>query len=365
MRPLSDLTVIDLTVNTPGPFCSMILNDLGARVIKIEPPGGDPLRKSSASMFAGMNRGKESISLNLKTEGDREVFRRLAERADIVLEGSRPGVAKRLGADYETLSARNPGIVYCSISGFGQEGHWKNVPAHDINYLAVGGYMGAQTAIEGRPWPPAILISDVASGMYAAISVLAGVVGRASSGEGVYIDLSMTDAVLSLVGIEAQSTSTTDGQPSVPNVTVIPTYGLFACADGRWLSLGIVHEDHFWQRLCEVAGLDDISVLTFDQRAERAGEVKTRLEMTIAKRPSFEWERDLLDLDVPAIVVRDLEEALDLPHFESRGSAVDIGLLRYIAQPMKFSTGDIDPKGPPPALDEHRNAILAELGYTA
>ena len=164
MRPLSDLTVLDLTVNTPGPFCSMILSDLGARVIKIEPPGGDPLRQSSVSMFAGMNRGKESISLNLKTDGDREVLLRLVERADIVLEGSRPGVAKRLGADYETISARNPGIVYCSISGFGQEGPWRDVPAHDINYLAVGGYMGLQTAIEGRPWPPAILISDVASG---------------------------------------------------------------------------------------------------------------------------------------------------------------------------------------------------------
>ena len=180
MRPLSNLTVLDLTVITPGPFCSMILRDLGARVIKIEPPGGDPLRKSSTSMFAGMNRGKESISLNLKSEGDRDILLQLVERADIVLEGSRPGVAQRLSADYLTLSARNPSIVYCSISGFGQEGPWKNVPAHDVNYLAIGGYMGAQTAIEGRPWPPAILISDVASGMYAAISVLAGVVSRTS-----------------------------------------------------------------------------------------------------------------------------------------------------------------------------------------
>ena len=206
MRPLSKLTVLDLTVNTPGPFCSMILSDLGARVIKVEPPGGDPLRQSGPTIFAGLNRGKESISLNLKTDADREVLMRLAEQGDIVLEGSRPGVAQRLGADYETISARNPSIVYCSISGFGQEGPWRDVPGHDINYLAVGGYMGAQTAIEGRPWPPAILISDVASGLYAAIAVLAAVVGRESSPEGTYIDLSMTDAVLSLVGIEAEST---------------------------------------------------------------------------------------------------------------------------------------------------------------
>ena len=363
MRPLSDLLVLDLTVNTPGPFCSMILSDLGARVIKIEPPGGDPLRQSSASMFAGMNRGKESVSLNLKTDSDRDILLRLTERADIVLEGSRPGVAKRLGADYVTISARNPGIVYCSISGFGQEGPWRDVPAHDINYLSVGGYMGLQTAIEGRPWPPAILISDVASGMYAAMSVLAGVVGRASTGEGTYIDLSMTNAVLSLVGIEALGAS--DDEGTTPNVTVIPTYGLFACADGRWMSLGIVHEDHFWKSFCDVAGLGDVSGLNFEQRVERSGEIKRRLETTFAKRPTSEWERALLEVDVPALTVRDLDEALELPQFVSRGSVVEVGPFRYIGQPMRFSTGSIEPKGPPPMLDEHRNAILAELGYTA
>ncbi len=363
MRPLSDLIVLDLTVNTPGPFCSMILSDLGARVIKIEPPGGDPLRQSSASMFAGMNRGKESVSLNLKNNSDREVLHQLVERADIVLEGSRPGVAKRLGVDYGALSARNPGIVYCSISGFGQEGPWSDVPAHDINYLAVGGYMGLQTAIEGRPWPPAILISDVASGMYAAISVLAGVVGRTSTGKGTYIDLSMTDAVLSLMGVEALGAS--DDEGNTPNVTVIPTYGLFACADGRWMSLGIVHEDHFWNNFCDVAGLEDISGLTFEHRVERAGEIKRRLETTFAKRPSSEWERELLEVDVPALTVRDLDEALELPQFVSRGSVFEVGALRYIGQPMRFSTGSVEPKSSPPALDEHRNAILAELGYTA
>ncbi len=365
MRPLSDLTVLDLTVNTPGPFCSMILSDLGARVIKVEPPGGDPLRRSSPSIFAGLNRGKESLSLNLKTDADREVLLRLAERADIVLEGSRPGVAHRLGADYETMSAGNPGIVYCSISGFGQDGPWRDVPGHDINYLAVGGYMGAQSAIEGRPWPPAILISDVASGLYAAVAVLAAVIGRESSAEGTYIDLSMTDAVLSLVGIEAESTSTTGDERSTPNVTVIPTYGLFACADGRWLSLGIVHEDHFWQRFCDVAGLTQLADLTFERRLERAGEIKIKLEMTFAKRPASEWEGELMKVDVPAITVRDLDEALSLQQFVSRGLAVDVGLHRFISQPMKFSTGSVGPMGPPPALNENRNAILAELGYTA
>ena len=175
----------------------------------------------------------------------------------------------------------------------------------------------------------------------------------------------MTDAVLSLVGIEAENTPTTDGETSAPNVTVIPTYGLFACADGRWLSLGIVHEDHFWQRFCDVAGLTDLGDLLFEQRVERAREIKNRLEMTIAKRPSSEWEGELMEVDVPAITVRDLKEALSLQQFVSRGSVVDVGLHRFITQPMKFSTGSVDPTRPPPALDGHRNAILSELGYTA
>lgn len=364
MRPLSGMIVLDLTVNTPGPFCSMILSDLGARVVKVEPPGGDPLRESGAAIFAGLNRGKESISLDLKTAGDRDILLRLAGRADVVLEGSRPGVAQRLGADYETISARNPGIVYCSISGFGQDGPWRARPGHDVNYLALSGYMGLQTAIEGRPWPPAILISDVASGMYAAIAVLAAFAGRAASGVGAYIDLSMTESALSLVGIETSRAAVEGRNPSPPNVTFIPTYGLFACADDRWLSLGIVHEDHFWRRLCSVGGLMELASLTFKERVERAEEIKTRLESTFVKRPSSEWERVLVEADVPGAAVRDLDEVFELPQFVSRRSVVDVGLHRFVAQPMKFSTGSVEPVGPPPELGEHRNAILAELGYT-
>ena len=154
MRTLSHITLVDLTVNLPGPFCSMTLADLGARVIKVEPPGGDPLRRSNPTMWSGLNRGKESIVLDLKDPEGRGVLARLARDADIVLEGWRPGVAERLGADHPTLSRENDGLVYCSISGFGQDGPWRDRPGHDINYLALAGYLGVQTAIEGRPGPP-------------------------------------------------------------------------------------------------------------------------------------------------------------------------------------------------------------------
>jgi crotonobetainyl-CoA:carnitine CoA-transferase CaiB-like acyl-CoA transferase len=365
MRPLSNLTVLDLTVNTPGPFCSMILSDLGARVIKIEPPGGDPLRASSEKMFASLNRGKESFLCDLKSDADRQTFLQLVDKADIVLEGSRPGVANRLGVDYETLSTQNPKLVYCSISGFGQEGPWRDRPGHDVNYLALSGYLGLQTVVEGRPWPPAILISDVASGLYASIAVLAAVAGRAASGEGSYIDLSMTESALSLLGLEIDGESSDSGDAPPPNVTFIPTYGLFACADERWLSLGIVHEDHFWQRLCDLADLGELASLTFEQRVEQAEFVKRRLEATFAKGTSSEWERKLIEADVPAAVVNDIHELFDLPQFVARRSFVDIGLHRFVAQPMTFSSGSVRPTKAPPTLNEHRDAILAELGYTA
>ena len=246
MKPLAHLKIVDMTVNVPGPFCSMTLADLGANVVKVEPPGGDPLRHS-LGMWASLNRGKRSMVLDLKSAGGREVLRTLAAEADVVLEGWRPGVADRLGADYPTLSASNPALVYCSISGFGQQGPWRDRPGHDVNYLALSGYLGVQTAVEGRPWPPPILVSDLASGLYAAISVLAAVAGRHANGGGAYVDLSMTEAALSLLGPEIGQMVAEGGSAKNPNVTFIPTYGLFPCADGRWLSLGIVHEDHFWR----------------------------------------------------------------------------------------------------------------------
>ena len=361
-KPLEHLKIVDLTVNVPGPFCSMILADLGAEVIKVEPPGGDPLRHSEG-MFASLNRGKQSIVLDLKSVAGREALKRLAAEADVVLEGSRPGVAERLGADSPTLSSGNPALVYCSISGFGQDGPWRDRPGHDINYLSLGGYLGVQTAVEGRPWPPPVLISDLASGLYAAISVLAAICGRQASGKGVYIDLSMTESVLSLLGPEIGRTVADDASEGQPNVTYIPHYGLFPCADGRWMSLGIVHEDHFWDRFCKAVGLDDLAALTFDERIAQASSVRDRLHALFLSKPSAQWERILEGVDVPAAAVVELSEVFRNPQFKARQSFVDLGLYRFVAQPAKFSTGSVAPNAGPPALNEHAEQILARLGY--
>ena len=339
------------------------MGDLGARVLKVEPPGGDPLRHSPG-IWASINHGKESIALDLKTDGGRQVLRRLALRSDIVLEGWRPGVAERLGADYATLSQDNPGLVYCSISGFGQDGPWRDRPGHDVNYLALSGYMGLQAAVEGRPWPPAVLFSDLVSGLYAAITTLAAVAGRSASGTGAYIDLSMTDAALALMGLEVGRRGDPAEDGRSPNVTFIPHYGLFPCADGRWLSLGIVHEDHFWDRFCEIAGLEDLTGMDLDERLAEADTIQAALAQVFPTRTAADWEEALLDADVPAAAVVDLAEVLNTPHFMARGMFPSIGGNTFMGQPARFSTGPTGPSKVPPGLGEQSDDILAGLGYT-
>ena len=362
--PLGQISVLDLTVNVPGPFCSTILGDLGARVVKVEPPGGDPLRHSPG-IWASINHGKESIALDLKTNGGRQVLRRLALRTDIVLEGWRPGVAERLGADYATLSEDNQGLVYCSISGFGQDGPWRDRPGHDVNYLALSGYMGLQAEVEGRPWPPAVLFSDLVSGLYAAIMTLAAVAGRSASGTGAHIDRSMTDAAVALMGLEVGRAGdpTEDGRS--PNVTFIPHYGLFPCADGRWLSLGIVHEDHFWDRFCEVAGLEAMAGMGLDERLREADSIQAALAQVFPTRTAADWEAALLDADVPVAAVADLAEVLETPHFKARGMFASVGGTTFLGQPARFSTGATGPSQSSPGLGEQSDDILAGLGYTA
>ena len=341
----------------------MVLGDLGARVISVEPPDGDPLRHSPG-MWASLNRGKQSIALDLKTDGGREVLRRLAGTADAVLEGWRPGVAERLGADYPTLSTQNPGLVYCSISGFGQDGPWRDRPAHDINYLALSGYLGVQTAVEGRPWPPPVLVSDLVSGLYAAIAVMAALSGRQVSGIGAYVDLSMTESALSLLGPEIGRMTSNGAPDGQPNVTSIPHYGLYPCADGRWISLGIVHEDHFWQRFCQATGLSELADLKFQERVERADDIRQALHELFLSKPSPEWEKLLQEADVPAAAVTELSEVFRSPQFQYRDVFVALGVHRYLAQPMRLSTGPVAPTKGPPDLGEHAEEILVELGYS-
>ncbi len=355
------LTVVDLTVNVPGPLCSSILSDLGARVIKVEPPAGDPLRRSPG-MWAGLNRGKLSIALDLKTPEGREALSRLAAGSDVVLEGWRPGVAGRLGADYATLSAANPDLVYCSISGFGQDGPWRDRPAHDIDFSALAGLLAAQAAISGRPWPPPVLASDVASGLYAAVAVLAALAGRGGGRGGRYIDLSMAESTLALLAPEVGRLG--DGASGGgPNVTFIPHYGVFECADGRWFTLGIVDEDHFWQRFCAAAGLEHLADLKLADRVDRGGALAAEVRGAFLSRTSDHWSRALAEADVPGAAVEELRDLPDSPQFRHRGAFADTGEGTFLAQPFRVCGRMVGPERGAPGLGEHAGEILSELGY--
>lgn len=362
MKPLTDITIIDLTINTPGPYCTMILSDLGARVIKIEPPGGDPLR-NEPSMFETLNRGKESIEVDLKTEFGRSTIKELVRNADVVLEGSRPGVAERLSVDYQSLSSENPALVYCSISGFGQSGPWKNRPAHDINFLALSGYLGLQEQLEGRPWPPVSLISDLASGLYASTLILSHLCVKEPSRKGTYIDLSMAEAVLSFIMPEIAKAHT-ETTSTFPNVSGTPHYGVFLCSDQKWISLGIVSEDHFWIRLCKSLGLVKVSTLKHHERIAKAPEIRSLLEQAFMSRPAHEWDEILTDADVPCAPVVSLEEALRFQQFEARHAICDLNGIKHVVLPAKLSSANLSPDQAAPKLNEHKEHILKELSST-
>ncbi len=357
-RPLEGVRVVDLTTQMPGPYCTRILGDLGADVIKVEAPSGDPLR-AYASMFDEVNRGKRSVVLDLKREGAREALHRLVRRADMFLEGFRPGVAARLGAGYETLAAVNPGLVYCSISGFGQDGPARDRPAHDVNYLALGGVLGLDARISGAPAPPGVLVSDLAAGQYAAIACLAALVGRRAGGPGQHIDLSMTDGAVAWTGVEQARLAAEGRAAARPNVTVAPCYGVFRTKDGRFVTLGIVYEDYFWQAFCDVAGLADWRALVHAERVAREGEVRDRLATLFASDTRDAWTARFEGTNVPFAPVLDLAEVRTWPQFVHRGLFDGPA----VAMPMRFSAADVRPRGAVPALGEHGREVLAECGY--
>lgn len=368
MNALTGCTVIDLTTQLPGPYCSMLLAEFGATVIKVEPPGGDPLR-AFPPMFASVNRGKQSISIDLKTNEGRAILKQLAVGADILLEGFRPGVAARLGADYETMRAVNPSIISCSISGFGQDGPYRDRPGHDINYLALGGLLGLTDRPAGRPVVPPVLISDLASGLYAAVAVLAALAYRQATGHGQYIDLSMTESIISWVAPEVARAFADGRAPDRPLLSGLPHYDVFETADGQFLTLGIVYEDHFWRRLCDTLGLEAWRDLITVERMQRADEIRTRLQQIILTRTRPEWDRLLREADVPCGPVYNLDELPRDPQFAHRRVFRDIPspdgtLSRQVALPFRCSMMMGEPAGPPPGLGEHGRAILRRLGYT-
>lgn len=314
--PLDGVRVVSLALQYPGPFATLLLADLGADVLVVERPGqGDPTR-AFPGFHSALGRGKRSVALDLTHEGGREALRALLRDADALLEGFRPGTMARLGFGPEDVRRDHPELVYVSVSGFGQTGPNAARPGHDLTYQAEAGMLYEHLPPAPPPPPPSLALGDLAAGIFAAQSVLAGLVQRGRTGQGCAVDVAMTDCLTTLLAAHVGPVVNGDGPPGFPYE---PGYGVFATADGVHLALGVAHEDHFWRALCGLTGMDDDRELTSRERFAAADRLQKALAAAIAGRTVDEWEAAFLAADVPFGRVRALDELPATPQAVARG----------------------------------------------
>jgi crotonobetainyl-CoA:carnitine CoA-transferase CaiB-like acyl-CoA transferase len=311
---LEGIRVVDLSVWRPGPYATQLLAGFGADVVKVEPPGGDPMR-AFPELFATLNAAKQSMRLDLKARADRETFLDMAAEADVVVEGFRPGVVDRLGVGYTAVRARNPGVVYCSVSGFGQSGPLVDAPGHDLNYLA---WAGALSPDGEAPSVPRIPVADLAAGLAAATAVCAACVRRLRSGEGAYLDVAMIDVLASWTGAAAPRLEGNDAA-----TRAIAGYGTFPTSDGGYVTLGVLAEAPFWAALCRELGLDEHAGLSFGERAEQTAALQPVVAAAVATRRRDELVQALLAAGVPVAPVLDRPGVLASPHLRARGTVTE------------------------------------------
>lgn len=329
---LSDLRVLDLSIWRPGPYATSLLVALGADVLKVEPPGGDPMRQY-AGLFESINAGKRSIELDLKDGGGRERAIALALEADVLVEGFRPGVMARLGLDADTVRGANPALVYCSISGYGQDDPRAELPGHDVNYQA---WAGALTPEGGTARISPLPIADLAGGMAAAFGICAAVLGRHATGKGTYLDVSMTDVLSTWTGRIGSDDG--DGAGGSTRPGPVPGYGIFDTADGGQVALGVISEQHFWSNLCGELGLEHLAPLDFPERSRRGPETQGAVAKAIAGRRRDELVGALTAAGVPVA-----------PVLDRKGM---VASAPYPAFPIRLPLPELD-RGAP-KLDEHR-----------
>ncbi|HYY61799.1 MAG TPA: CaiB/BaiF CoA-transferase family protein [Burkholderiales bacterium] len=349
--PLAGIQVVDFSMFVPGPFASAILADLGADVIKVEPPRGDPGRSYVPVQFETENRNKRSIALNLKDPEAGDIVVRLAAHAQVVIEGFRPGVAKRLGIDYETLRAHNGRLVYCSISGYGQTGPWRERPGHDVNYVAAAGALAFPGQWRKSPARSSLPIADMAGGAFAAIAVLAAL----REGKGAYLDLSLFEAAFFLAAMRHGLDREVD-----PRAHLFPVNDVFDTADGQRLTLGIL-EEHFWQNFVRlVPELADERFASDAKRRANGDALSAALEAIFRRKTAAEWQRLLEEHDVPVDLCVTPGEAAAHPQLEER-SASERGYAKFPVWANGRRGGAIT-RGTP-ELGEHSREILVELGF--
>jgi alpha-methylacyl-CoA racemase len=379
MTALSDVRVLDLSRLLPGGFCSLLLADFGAEVLKVEDTGmGDYVRWSApgyegadesarSALFLALNRGKRSIRLNLKDEAGRAVLLKLVREHDVLLESFRPGVMDRLGVGYERLREENPGLVYCALTGYGQGGPYTARSGHDMNYLGLNGLLGLTGEAGGPPVQSAGQIADIGGGaLMAAFGILAALRERERSGRGQLVDVSMFDgslAWLALVAAKYLCDGETPRRGDLELAGRLVCYRPYACKDG-WVTLGAL-EPKFWQEWCRGVGREDL----VDKQFERPGsEAHGEVERIFLERSRAEWHAFAEEHDCCLEPVLDLDEALGSELVRAREMIVELDQpgadgVRLLGVPVKLSRTPGAPAGPAPALGEHTREVLAGLGY--
>ena len=377
LGPLNGITVVDLTRVLAGPYCTMMLCDLGARVIKVESPGGDDARQfgpfvdGESAYFASLNRGKESIALNLKDEADRKVFEKLLAKADVLVENFRPGALDRLGFGWEALHERYPRLIYAAASGFGHSGPYSARPAYDLVVQAMGGIMSLTGEPDGTPARVGTSIGDIAAALFTAIGVSTALYGREKTGEGMKIDVAMLDcqvAILENALARYFATGQVPGPMGTRHPSITPFEAL-ATSDGHVVVAA--GNDTLFARLCEALGCPDLQFDTlFDtnpKRTANADALKAKLEAALAKDTTANWLKVLEEAGIPSGPINNVQAVVGDAQVEARNMIVSATApsgkqVNMAGNPIKLSAyADNSTRGPIPALDSGRQRILAEL----
>ncbi|ELY47461.1 CaiB/BaiF CoA transferase family protein [Natronorubrum sulfidifaciens] len=374
---LDGVRVLDLSRLLPGPYATQLLADAGAEVIKVEDTGvGDYARamepltdRDIGAIFEMVNRGKHSVAIDLKSEDGRAAFYRLVEEADVVLEGFRPGVVDRLGIDCETLTEYNDELVYCSLTGYGQDGPWADRAGHDINYVSLAGLMDLTRDAAGeKPQVPGYQIGDIAGGLFAAFAIVGALLSRELGNTGgEYIDVAMADVVASFSQSVAYQSVTGDPAEPRPGETPltggVPWYDSYETADGKWITFGAL-EPKFWRAFCEAVDRDDLVDKHGSQDPAVLEALEDELEALFRERTRAEWETMLDDVDAAFAGVYTPAEMVDHPQFQARGLVVrpDDAPPR-LGFPARGSDVPEAADETVPAHGEHTREYLATVGY--
>jgi crotonobetainyl-CoA:carnitine CoA-transferase CaiB-like acyl-CoA transferase len=380
--PLSGVRVLELTQVMAGPFCCQVLADMGADVVKIEPPDtGDQTRRSmgffmegeDTAAFLAVNRNKRSVALDLKDEAHRRAFHRLVGSADVLVENYRPGVAAKLGADYETLEPLNPRLIYASISGFGQTGPYATRPGYDLIAQGLSGVMSVTGEPSGEPVKCGIPIADLSAALFCAVAVLSAYVARERTGRGQRIDTSLFEGALALSVWETAELWATGRVPeplgSAHRLTA--PYQALRTRDGHITVGG--NNQRLWASLCKAIGREELAeaprFATNDGRMEHRSELVAELESALRERDTDEWVETLLEAGVPAGPIHDYRQVLEDPHTRARDMVAEVehpaeGRVQTLGIPVKLSETPGQVRRPAPLLGEHTEEVLREAGVS-